>query len=121
MDPSARALVLWTALLGFSAWRALPEAREEHCALCDPVRGPPVLVPDLAADGAERLAWLPGLGAGRAERLVRERPGLGLPLSVETLPLMSGIGANTQLETRAALVRWSDWRAAQASNEAAQR
>jgi len=60
-----------------------------------PENGPPRLLPDLAHDGAERLAWLPGVGPHRAQVIVAERPYLGLPLTPERLPLLRGIGATT--------------------------
>lgn len=121
MDSSCRALLLWSALLCVSALRALAVTEERACGLCEPARGPPVLLPELSADGAERLAWLPGIGAGGASRLVRERPGLGVPLSVDTLSLLPEIGIDTERTVRAALARWALWRAAQASAPDAQR
>ena len=57
--------------------------------------GPPTLLPDLARDGVDRLAWLPGLGRGGAASLVAARPFLGVPLTLNTLPLLPGIGAET--------------------------
>jgi hypothetical protein len=58
-------------------------------------QGPPRVLPDLAHDGAERLAWLPRVGVHRAQVIVAERPYLGLPLTPERLPLLRGIGATT--------------------------
>lgn len=66
-----------------------------------PAEGPPTLLPDLARDGAARLAWLPGLGAGGAVGVVAARPFLGVPLTLETLPLLPGIGAQTAREVAA--------------------
>jgi len=79
------------------------------------------LLPELATDGAERLAWLPGLGAGRAARLVRERPWLGVPLSPDTLALLPGIGEATVREVRAAIARWEALWIAQRPEPGAQR
>jgi hypothetical protein len=70
-----------------------------------PADGPPTLLPDLAYDGAARLAWLPGLGAGGAADLVAARPFLGVELNLQTLPLVPRIGAQTVREVQAFYAR----------------
>lgn len=121
VEARGAALLLWSALLALTAARSLAAGPAAPCGLCAPQRGPPVLVPDLAADGAERLAWLPGLGAGRAARVVRERPWIGAPLTPETLARVPGVGAIAAREVRSALARWAERRAAQGPVGAAQR
>lgn len=121
MDASGAALLLWSALLALTAARGLAAGPSEPCGLCAPRHGPPVLVPDLAGDGAERLAWLPGLGAGRAVRVVCERPWLGAPLTPETLAWVPGVGPIAAREVRLALARWEERRASQRPPGGAQR
>ncbi len=95
------------------AWLLLAAAVRAACAQLPPAplnpalpgHGPPTLVPDLAHDGAERLAWLPGLGQGGAADLVAARPGLGVPLSLATLRLVPGIGETTAREIAAFYAR----------------
>lgn len=95
------------------AWLLLAAAARAGCALLPPPplnpalpsHGPPTLVPDLAHDGAERLAWLPGLGQGGAADLVAARPGLGAPLSLDTLRLVPGVGEVTAREIAAFYAR----------------
>lgn len=70
-----------------------------------PEEGPPTLLPDLARDGVERLAWLPGLGRLGAADLVAARPRLGVPLSLDTLALLPGIGAETVRDVAAFYAR----------------
>jgi hypothetical protein len=121
VEAHGAALLLWSALLALTAARALAAGPEVPCGLCAPQHGPPVLVPELASDGAERLAWLPGLGAGRAARVVSERPWLGAPLTPESLARVPGVGAVAAREVRSALARWTERRAAQGQPGAAQR
>lgn len=70
-----------------------------------PAEGPPTLLPDLARDGAERLAWLPGLGQGGAADVVAGRPRLGVPLTLATLSLVPGVGEGTAREVAAFYAR----------------
>lgn len=58
-------------------------------------QAPPVLLPDLAHDGAQRLALLPGVGPDRARRIVQARPHLGAPLTPDNLALLPGVGEET--------------------------
>ena len=83
--------LLLAASLATLCFRSPPPA-----ALLDPAVGPPTVLPDLARDGALRLSWLPGIGAGRAAALVRARPHLDGPLTVERLAELPGIGPRTQ-------------------------
>ncbi len=102
------ALGLLAGLLALAAARVLLHALlAAPEPLCDPCTGPPTLPPDLARDGVERLAWLPGLGPGRAERVVRERAFLGAPLSINTLTLVPGIGETSRAQIAEALQEWN--------------
>jgi len=58
-------------------------------------KAPETLVPDLEKDGRLRLSWLPGVGSYRADRIVRERPLLQLPLTPQRLELVPGVGETT--------------------------
>jgi hypothetical protein len=105
MEALRATLLLWSAVLAWSAARAVGGAPVAEAP--DLRAGPPVLVPDFARDGAQRLAWLPGFGSGRAARVVEARPRLGVPLSADTLALLPGVGAAVRRDARAALARWT--------------
>lgn len=98
-------LLLCVLLLAGAARAACAHLAPAPRNLALPAEGPPSLVPDLARDGADRLAWLPGLGQGGAAAVVAARPGLGAPLSLDTLPLVPGIGAETVREVAAFYAR----------------
>lgn len=115
MEAPRPALLLWLTLLAVAAIRTLLDGAAASCGLCAAGSGPPVIVPRLAQDGAERLAWLPGVGAGRAARIVRARPMLGTALTPPLLAHVPGLGAVAARETAAALLRWESWRSAQGS------
>lgn len=53
------------------------------------------LTVDLASDPAERLVWLPGIGAHKARAIVRDREENGPLESLEALDRVPGIGPET--------------------------
>ena len=98
---SCAVLLALAALLALLAGDAAPPVD-----LLDSRQGPPTRLPDLARDGAAALSWLPGVGAGRARALVRERPraeGGLTPARLQTLP---GVGAVTAEAVAEALAAW---------------
>lgn len=70
-------------------------ARDRRAASVGSPPHAPELLPDLACDGAERLALLPGVGPERAREIVAARPFLGAPLTPDNLALLPGVGATT--------------------------
>lgn len=111
---SRRAAVAWCgALLLAAAWRAAAAGRVPAGG----GRPPPVVVPDLARDGPARLAWLPELGPVRAERVARERPFLGAPLSASRLAWIPGLGDAAARGAEEALARWAALAARQAAED----
>lgn len=112
MESPRPALSLWLILSAVAAARALLDGAAASCGLCATGSGPAVVVPRLAHDGAERLAWLPGVGEGRAARIVRARPQLGVPLTPQRLAQIPGLGAIAARDSEAALLRWEAWRSA---------
>lgn len=109
MDALRATIVLWALAIALAGARAVGAPPPPPPRGCDP----PILLPDPAADGVQRLAWLPSLGPGRAARLVRARPALGAPLTPATWTLLPGFGESSAREVRAALARWSLRAAAQ--------
>jgi len=68
--------------------------------LIHPASGAPTVLPDLAAADRIRLAWLPGIGRGRAAQLILERAHLGVPLTPSLLDLVPGFGPGTASEVQ---------------------
>lgn len=86
-------------LCAFSALRWLvspPQTRQQSLlSWQEPGGGPQTFVPDLATSGALPLSWLPGVGSGRAEAILRHRAALDVPLLPERLALLPEIGSVT--------------------------
>lgn len=95
-DVLLAALLLIAALRGVS----LPSA-ERYPGWNESGGGPETLIPDLAHDDALRLSWLPGVGAYRAQQIVKQRPFLQVPLTPERLALLPGIGETTAKDVAA--------------------
>lgn len=92
-------LLLCAALLRAGCGAHAGAGEGQGLAAWASARPPPL--PSLARDGVERLAWLPGVGVGRARRIVETRPFLGRPLEVELLPELPGVGETTAAEVDA--------------------
>ncbi len=108
MGRGAASEVVLGFLLAAALAGAVRAARQPPAsAFADPATGPPSFLPDLAHDGAERLALLPGIGAARARAIVASRPYLGAPLQPENLALLPEVGTQTaqQVQDYVAAVR----------------
>ncbi|NQU48476.1 MAG: helix-hairpin-helix domain-containing protein [Planctomycetes bacterium] len=53
---------------------------------------PPLSI-DLATASWPELTWLPGIGEQTARGIVAHRAGLGIPVNVDSLHLMPGVGS----------------------------
>lgn len=61
--------------------------------------------PCLATAGWRELACLPGVGIAQAKAIVRGRAGLGVPVSLDNIGLIPGVGPSTVEALRQALAR----------------
>ena len=86
---------LLAAFLFCAAWRGASLPHRKPFPEWTRGGGPETLIPDLAHDDALRLSWLPGVGLDRAEKIVRQRQFLQMPLTPQRLALLPGVGPTT--------------------------
>lgn len=95
---AARILAVWLGWAAVQSWASVA-AGEPGATL----QGWQPFQPALATAGWRELACLPGVGIAQAKAITRGRAGLGVPVSVDNVGLIPGVGPQTVEALRHAL------------------